>query len=166
MAVHGRCVCVLVEWVGRKSYVCANRSMRWQYMGGVCVLVEWDGRKSYVCVLIEVWDGLTWEVCVLVEWDGHKSYVYHHMCIISVHGRWEKKHNEGWEPEGRKWHFTNFTGEQKQNFTIVWSDFVYRFQLFIIQMCTLMDDSTFASRKSSLRAIIWCIYLHFTKNVT
>ncbi len=35
-----------------------------------------------------------------------------------------------------------------------------------LQICTLMDDSTFASRKSSLRAFIWCIYLHFTKNVT
>ncbi len=33
-------------------------------------------------------------------------------------------------------------------------------------MCILMDDSTFASRKSSLRAFIWCIYLHFTKNIT
>ncbi len=38
--------------------------------------------------------------------------------------------------------------------------------LFITQICTLMDDSTFASRKSSLRASIWCIYLHFTKNIT
>ncbi len=61
---------------------------------------------------------------------------------------------------------------QNKNFTIVWSDFVYWFQLFIIKMCTLMDDSTFASRKSSLRAFIWYIYiyiyihLHFTKNVT
>ncbi len=43
---------------------------------------------------------------------------------------------------------------------------MYWFQLFIIQICTLMDDSTFASRKSSLRAFIWCLYLHFTKNVT
>ncbi len=49
------------------------------------------------------------------------------------------------------------TLQESQNkiFTIVWSDFVYWFQLFIIQICTLMDDSTFASRKSSLRAFIW-----------
>ncbi len=71
--------------------------------------------------------------------------------------------------EGRE---PDFSGEptllesQNKNFTIAWSDFVYWFQLFIIQICTLMDDSTFASRKSSLRAFIWCIYLHFTKNVT
>ncbi len=52
--------------------------------------------------------------------------------------------------ERRKWHFTNFTGEPKQKMTIVWSDSVYWFQLFIIQMYTLMYDSTFASRKSSL----------------
>ncbi len=38
---------------------------------------------------------------------------------------------------------------QDKNVTIVWSDFVYWFQLFIIQMCTPMDNSTFASRKSS-----------------
>ncbi len=43
-------------------------------------------------------------------------------------------------------------------FTIVWSDFVYWFQLFIIKNCILMDDSSFASRKSSLRAFIWYIY--------
>ncbi len=29
-----------------------------------------------------------------------------------------------------------------------------------------MDDSTFASRKSSLRAFIWYMYIHFTKNIT
>ncbi len=33
----------------------------------------------------------------------------------------------------------------------VWSGFVYWFKLFIIQTCTLMDDSTFASRTISLR---------------
>ncbi len=35
-----------------------------------------------------------------------------------------------------------------KNITVVWSDFVYWFQLFIIKSCTLMDDSTFASRKA------------------
>ncbi len=30
---------------------------------------------------------------------------------------------------------------QNKHFTIVWSDFVYWFQLFIIQNCTLLDDS-------------------------
>ncbi len=39
---------------------------------------------------------------------------------------------------------------QNKNFTIVLSDFVYWIKLFKIQMCTLMDDSTFYSRKSSL----------------
>ncbi len=42
----------------------------------------------------------------------------------------------------------------------VWSDFVHWFQLFVIQICTLMDDSTFACRKSSLRAFIWCKYIY------
>ncbi len=72
---------------------------------------------------------------------------------------------EEWEPERHKWHFTNFTGEPKQ-FTVVWSDFVYWFQLFIIKMCTLVDNSTFPSRKCSLRAFIWSVNLHFTKNIT
>ncbi len=66
----------------------------------------------------------------------------------------------------RKWHFTNFTGEPKQNFTIVFSNFVYWFQLFIIKNCTILDGSTFASRKSSLRAFILYIYINFTKSVT
>ncbi len=66
---------------------------------------------------------------------------------------------EGWEPD-----ISPIL--PNKNFTIVWSDFVYWFQLFIKQICSLMDDSTFTSRKSSLRALIWCIYLHFTKNVT
>ncbi len=71
---------------------------------------------------------------------------------------------EGWEPEG----FISPTLQERQNkkITIVWADFVNGSQLFIIQMCALMDYSTFASRKSSLRAFNWCIYLHLTKNVT
>ncbi len=55
-----------------------------------------------------------------------------------------------------KWYFANFAGEPKYK---LWSNFVYLFQLFIIKMCTLMDDSTFTSRKSSLRAFIWYIYI-------
>ncbi len=63
------------------------------------------------------------------------------------------------------------TLQESQNniFTIVWSDFVYWFQLFIIQICTLMDDSTFVSRKSSLRTFILYIYIYISispKNVT
>ncbi len=41
-------------------------------------------------------------------------------------------HIEGWEPERRKWHFTNFTGEPKQKcyHSLIW--LVYWFQLFIL----------------------------------
>ncbi len=53
-----------------------------------------------------------------------------------------------------------------KNFTIVWSDFVYWFQLFIIKICSLMDDSTFASRKSSLRAFIWYIYISISPKMS
>ncbi len=52
---------------------------------------------------------------------------------------------------------------QNKTFTIVWSDFVYWFQLYIIKNCTLMDDSTFASKNSSLRAFIWYIQVHLNK---
>ncbi len=47
--------------------------------------------------------------------------------------------NEWWEPDWYfwfgKWHFTNFTDRTAKNktITIVWSDFVYWFQLFIIK---------------------------------
>ncbi len=41
----------------------------------------------------------------------------------------------------------------------------YWFQLFIIKNCTLMDDSTFASRKSSLRDFVWYIQVQI-KNKT
>ncbi len=49
---------------------------------------------------------------------------------------------------------------------IVWSDYVYWFQLFIIQICTLVDDSTFASRKSSLRAFIRYIYISISPKMS
>ncbi len=57
--------------------------------------------------------------------------------------------------ERRKWHFTNFTGEPKQSFL---PQFDLSLLISIVsnkKKCTLMDDSTYASRKSSLRAFIW-----------
>ncbi len=63
-------------------------------------------------------------------------------------------------------HFTNFTGDTKQKcyHSLIWIcgliSIIYNTHLYT------HGDSTFASRKSSLRAFIWCINLHFTKNVT
>ncbi len=63
-----------------------------------------------------------------------------------------KKRNRGENQEGVSDISPTLQESQNKILTIDWSDFVYWFQLFIIQICTLMDDSTFASRKSSLRA--------------
>ncbi len=63
-----------------------------------------------------------------------------------------KKRNRGENQKGVSDISPTLQESQNKILTIDWSDFVYWFQLFIIQICTLMDDSTFASRKSSLRA--------------
>ncbi len=104
---------------------------------GVCVCV------CVVCV-----------VCVTVYYSMVILYT------VYICGVYSNVYIEGWGTRRED----NFTGEPKTKmFTIVWSGFVYWFQLLIIQICTLMDDSNFASRNRSLRASIWCIYLHFTK---
>ncbi len=42
------------------------------------------------------------------------------MCSFDI--RFDTELFEGWEAEGRKWHFTNFTGEPKQKFylSLIW----------------------------------------------
>ncbi len=114
-------------------------------------------------------NALIWSLLLCVGLFSVWPFIFHvHLltCVSCTHSRNRRtaivlcEYIEGWEPEGRKWHFTNFTGQPKQKFDHIWSDFVYWFQLFIIKMCTLMDDSTFASRKSSLRALIWYIYIY------
>ncbi len=72
----------------------------------------------------------------LSKWDDFNSGSFRSrkqtkklLTYFSIKITWD--HIQGWEPV-----------------TIVWSDFVYWFQLFIIKVCTLMDDSTFASRRA------------------
>ncbi len=52
-----------------------------------------------------------------------KALVSHH-CLreTEVQSSVCPAHTEGWEPEGSKWHFTNFTGEPKQNYyhSLIW----------------------------------------------
>ncbi len=52
-------------------------------------------------------------------------------------------------------------------FTIVWSDFVFWFQLFIIQIYT-HGLQYFCQKKELIQSfhLMYCIYLHFTKNAT
>ncbi len=114
----------------------------------IFVVVKMIWKQSLFCIIFAVW-------CAHLDtWLFHLSNLWAMKCS-------PKNTNRGVRT-------ISPTLQESQNkiFTIVWPDFVYWFQLFIIQICTLMDDSTFANRKSSLRAFIWCIYLHFTKNVT
>ncbi len=93
----------------------------------------------------------------------YKSIIAYPVWIkISQQNRCFREHMEGWESDRLKLHFSNYTGQPKQNFYKVWSDLVNWFQLFIIK--TFMDDtdSTFASRKSSFRAFIWYIHIYIT----
>ncbi len=91
----------------------------------------------------------------LSKWDDFNSGSFRSrkqtkklLTYFSIKITWD--HIQGWEPV-----------------TIVWSDFVYWFQLFIIKVWQLMDDSTFASRRAHWElSFDMYIYLHFTKNVT
>ncbi len=67
-------------------------------------------------------------------------------------------HIEGWESERRKWHFTNFTGEQKQKMyhSLIWCCVL----ILIVYNTKLYTHGWqyFSSRKSSLRAFILYLY--------